>query len=89
MVLNTKNEFWVGIFEKEKFQHQSVMYGRFSSNKTMVLFYFIGRIKNDKSDCFLVRSRFGYCFDPSSKIHNYLLVCWILANKVSLESLES
>ena len=55
----------------------------------MVLFCLIGRIKNDKSDCFLVRSRFGYCFDPSSKIHNYLLVCWILANKVLLESLES
>ena len=89
MVLNTKNEFWVGIFEKEKFQYQFGMYGRFSSNKTMVLFCFIGRIKNDKSDCFLVRSRFGYYFDPSSKIHNYLLICWILANKVSLESLES
>ena len=78
----------MGIFEKEKFLHQFVMYERFSSNKKRVLFCFIGRIKNKKTDCFLVRSRFGYCFGPSSKIHNFLLVCWILANKVLLESLE-
>ena len=89
MVLNAKNEFFVGIFDKEKFLHQSVMYERFSSNKTMVLFCFIGRIKNNKSDYFLVRSRFGYCFGSSSKIHNYLLIRWILTNKVSLESLKS
>ena len=89
MVLNTKNKFLMGIFEKEKFLQQFVMYERFSANKTRVLLCFIGRIKNKKTDCFLVRSRFGYCFGPSSKIHNFLLVCWILANKVLLEILES
>ena len=77
------------IFENEKFLYQFVMYGRFSSNKTRVLYCFIRQIKNDKSACFLVRSRFSSSFVPNSKIHNSLLVYWILTNKVLLESLES
>ena len=77
------------IFEKEKFLCQFMMYGRFSSNKTRFYNCFIVCFKNEKTVRFLVRSRFGYSFVPCSKIHNFLLVCWIWANKISLESLES
>ena len=88
MVLNTLNEFLICIFKKEKFLHQVMMYEVFSSNKTRVLYCFIGRIKNNKTDSFLVGYRFGFCFELTSKIHNNSLVCWILTNKVFLESLE-
>ena len=89
MVLNTKNEFLKRVFEKEKFLHQFEMYEGGFLNKTWVYNCFIVSFKNEKTVRFLVRSRFGYSFVPCSKIHNFLLVCWIWANKISLESLES